>query len=97
MQKRISLLFGLAVLVSACIIALSAHWLAPYPYDQQDMSVILHPPGWNHLLGTDSLGRDLLSRMIYGARVSLSVGLFTSLVSLAVGTLYGAISGYKGG
>ncbi len=97
MKKSYSLLFGLAVLIAATLVALFAPWIAPYPYDQQDMSVILHPPGREHLFGTDSLGRDLLSRMIYGARVSLVVGFFTSLISLFIGTLYGAISGYKGG
>lgn len=97
MKKKYSVIFGLVVLTIATILSLFAPWIAPFPYDQQDMHAILQPPGPEHLLGTDSLGRDLLSRMIYGTRVSLAVGLFTSLISLLVGTLYGAVSGYKGG
>jgi len=95
--KNYSILFGLAFLIFATVTALFAPWIAPYPYDQQDMSAILHPPDQDHLLGTDSLGRDLLSRMIYGARVSLSIGLSTSLVALVIGALYGGIAGYHGG
>jgi len=71
--KNYSILFGLAFLIVATVTALFAPWIAPYPYDQQDMSAILHSPDQDHLLGTDSLGRDLLSRMIYGARVSLFI------------------------
>ena len=97
MPKKLTLIFGLTVLLLAAIIALSAPWLAPYSYDQQDMSSVLQSPGKDHLLGTDNLGRDLFSRMIYGTRVSLSIGLFTSLVSLAIGTIYGGVSGYRGG
>ncbi|MBI5756158.1 MAG: ABC transporter permease [Nitrospirae bacterium] len=96
-QTNLSLLMGLGIIITATLVALFAPWIAPYPYDLQDMTAILQPPGMDHLLGTDGLGRDLLSRIIFGARVSLSIGLFTSLVSLAVGTLYGAIAGYKGG
>ena len=95
--KNYSILFGLAFLVFASVTALLAPWIAPYPYDQQDITAIVHPPDQDHLLGTDSLGRDLLSRMIYGARVSLSIGLSTSLVALVIGTLYGGIAGYQGG
>ncbi len=94
---KLSVLIGVFVILLACIVALFAPWIAPYTYDQQDMSVILQPPDKDHLLGTDSLGRDLLSRMIYGTRVSLSIGLFTSLVAMAIGTVYGGVAGYKGG
>lgn len=97
MKRNYSLYFGLTVIISAVLVAILAPWIAPYSFDRQDMSVILQPPGWSHPFGTDSLGRDLLSRMIYGTQVSLSIGFFTSLVSLIIGTLYGAISGYKGG
>jgi len=97
MKKNYTLLFGLLFLITASIFAFFAPWIAPFPYDLQDMQAILQPPSPDHLLGTDSLGRDLLSRMIYGTRVSLAVGFFTSFISLFVGTIYGAISGYKGG
>jgi oligopeptide transport system permease protein len=84
------------ILVMA-VVALSAPWIAPYSYAAQDTLRILQPPSWVHWMGTDSLGRDLLSRILYGAQVSLSIGISTSLVALFVGTLYGAISGYAGG
>ena len=74
-----------------------APWIAPYSYQEQDMLNLLSFPGENHWLGTDRLGRDLLSRMIYGARVSLFVGVFSTLLALIFGTIYGAFSGYVGG
>jgi len=94
---KLTTIIALAVIILSAITAIFAPWLAPYPYDQQDMTAILQSPNTAHILGTDNLGRDLLSRLIYGARVSLSIGLLTSIVALAVGTAYGAISGYKGG
>jgi len=77
--------------------ALAAPWLAPYPFDQQDTGAILQGPGAIHWLGTDRLGRDMLSRLIFGARLSMAVGVFTALLAVLFGTVYGAISGYTGG
>src|SRR4030066_1482690 len=94
---KLTTIVSLIIIVLITITAIFAPWLAPYPYDQQDMTVILQSPNTAHLLGTDNLGRDLLSRLIFGARSSLSIGLLTSIVALAGGTAYGAISGYKGG
>lgn len=94
---KLTTIVSLIIIVLITITAIFAPWLAPYPYDQQDMTAILQSPNASHILGTDNLGRDLLSRLIFGARVSLSIGFLTSIVALAVGTLYGAISGYKGG
>jgi len=74
-----------------------APWIAPYSYQEQDTLNLLSFPGEDHWLGTDRLGRDLLSRMIYGARVSLFVGVFSTLLALIFGTIYGAFSGYVGG
>ena len=96
-KMKLTTIIALTVITIATLTAIFAPWLAPYPYDQQDMTAILQSPNTSHILGTDTLGRDLLSRLIYGARVSLSIGLLTSIVALAVGTAYGAISGYKGG
>jgi oligopeptide transport system permease protein len=84
----------LAVLIAA---ALLAPVLTPYSYEQQDLVLGATPPSASHLLGTDDLGRDLLTRMLYGGRVSLAVGLCATLVSLLIGVTYGAISGYAGG
>src|SRR5437868_6440035 len=66
-------------------------------YDTQDFDNRLQPPTWQHLLGTDTLGRDILVRVLYGARVSLLVGLVGTLVSLVIGVSYGAMAGYLGG
>ena len=78
-------------------VSLLAPWVAPYSYQEQDTLNILAFPGVEHFLGTDRLGRDLLSRMIYGARVSLFVGVFSTLIALVIGTVYGTISAYAGG
>ena len=79
------------------LVSLLAPWVAPYSYQEQDTLNILAFPGIDHFLGTDRLGRDLLSRMIYGARVSLFVGVFSTLIALVIGTVYGMISAYVGG
>jgi len=79
------------------LVSLLAPWVAPYSYQEQDTVNILAFPGIDHFLGTDRLGRDLLSRMIYGARVSLFVGVFSTLIALVIGTAYGTISAYVGG
>ena len=79
------------------IVSLLAPWVAPYSYQEQDTLNILAFPGIDHFLGTDRLGRDLLSRMIYGARVSLFVGVFSTLIALVIGTVYGTVSAYVGG
>ena len=78
-------------------VSLLAPWVSPYSYQEQDTVNILAFPGIDHFLGTDRLGRDLLSRMIYGARVSLFVGVFSTLIALVIGTVYGTISAYVGG
>lgn len=79
------------------LLGLFADWVAPYSFDAQDVDRVLQPPSANHWFGTDSLGRDLLSRVIYGARVSMSVGILTAIVSVLIGGIYGAISGWVGG
>ena len=88
-----ALIFVAAVIVLAAL----APILAPYPPDAIDFSRRLLPPGDSHPLGTDDLGRDVLSRMIHGARVSLAVGLLATALSLIVGSALGAIAGYYGG
>ncbi|HUT33075.1 MAG TPA: ABC transporter permease [Planctomycetota bacterium] len=79
------------------LLALLAPLLAPYPYEAVNLPEALQPPSGTHWLGTDALGRDLLSRLLYGARISLAVGLVATLVSLVIGVSYGAIAGYVGG
>lgn len=83
-----------------CVVFLAAvlaPWVAPYSYQTQHTLNILAFPDSEHWLGTDRLGRDLLSRMIYGARVSLFVGVFSTVLALVIGTVYGTISAYVGG
>lgn len=78
-------------------VGLMAPWLAPYAFDEQFLDRVLVPPGGAHLLGTDSLGRDMLSRLMYGARISMAVGVITAFISLIIGTIIGSISGWFGG
>ena len=88
--------FGLVVIALLTSVAVFAPWLAPYSPTQQDLYHVLAPPSRAHLLGTDNLGRDLLSRLLYGARVSLFVGIVSSLVSAVLGVIIGLIAGFRG-
>jgi peptide/nickel transport system permease protein len=103
MRGNTGALIGGTLLAAIIMIALLAPLLAPHDPIAQDLSRRLLPPFWHdravpeHLLGTDHLGRDYLSRMIYGARVSLGVGLGVILVSGAIGITLGLIAGYFGG
>ena len=71
--------------------------LAPFDFRTQNVDLVLMPPGGAHWFGTDELGRDLLSRTIYGARVSIAIAVMTAIISLIIGGVYGAISGWLGG
>lgn len=88
---------GLLVVVLLFGVALSADYLAPYPPDRIDTSVILQGPSLEHLLGTDVLGRDVLSRIIHGSGVSLSVGFVAVGISTLIGVLLGSMAGYYSG
>jgi len=87
---------GLAVVVLLALVALGAPWLAPGDPFRGDLSAGLQPPSSAYLLGTDAQGRDVLSRVLYGARLSLTVGLGSQAVSLAVGLALGLVAGYSG-
>ena len=95
-RNRLAVAGGVFLVVLTLLAAL-APLLAPRPYDAVSLPEALTPPSAQHWLGTDSLGRDLLSRLLYGARVSLSVGIVATLVSLVIGVSYGAVAGYVGG
>jgi peptide/nickel transport system permease protein len=94
---------GVGIVVGVILVAILAPVLAPYDPDKLNLIHRLTPPSWDpagsskHLLGTDQLGRDLLSRIIYGARVSLLVGFLSVITSGVLGTLLGLIAGYYGG
>jgi len=92
--RRRLVLISLVILLVATIVAIGAPWIAPYSPRKMDIAHRLSPPSWAHWFGTDDFGRDELSRCIYGARISLSVGSLVVLVSLACGTLLGVVSGY---
>ena len=88
---------GAIVLVVLIVLAAFAPWIAPYPYAYQNLDLGASPPSSAHLLGTDVLGRDLLSRILYGARISLLVGFIATTVALVIGVSWGIIAGYAGG
>ena len=88
---------GLVLVLGLFAVALLARWLAPYDPDFIDLKQVLMPPSPAHLLGTDTLGRDVLSRIIFGARVSLLVGFVAVGIATLIGLLVGALAGYYGG
>ena len=88
---------GAVVLIVLIVLAAFAPWIAPYPYAYQNLDLGASPPSSVHLLGTDVLGRDLLSRILYGARISLLVGFIATTVALIIGVSWGIIAGYAGG
>ncbi len=89
--------FGALVLVAAIVAALAAPVLAPHDPLQQDLGNTLARPGRTHLLGTDNVGRDVLSRVIWGTRVSLVAGLASVAIAALAGSLLGGVAGYSGG
>ncbi|MDR1620848.1 MAG: ABC transporter permease [Synergistaceae bacterium] len=88
---------GLVVILLLALTAIFAERIAPYGYATQDYMMIRKPPSAKHLLGTDEFGRDVLSRLIYGSRVSLQVGFIAVSIALAAGGMIGAVAGYFGG
>lgn len=90
-------LFGLCFIIITATLAIITPWIAPYAYDAQDLALGPSPPSAQHWLGTDYLGRDLLTRLLYGGRISLMVGFAATGVSLLIGVLYGATAGFLGG
>ena len=85
------------VILTLILVAIFADVLAPYPFDQLNLADRLQGSSTRHLLGTDQLGRDLLSRLLFGARISLVVGLAATTLNVAVATLIGGTSGFLGG
>ena len=97
LRKDRAAMLGLTIIVVLVVIALFAPWLAPYDYTAQNMGNRYATPGGANLLGTDHLGRDELSRLMVGARVSLAVGLISVGIGAGFGVLIGAVAGYAGG
>ena len=94
---------GLVVFILLVLTAIFAHWLAPHSPIQQYRDALLLPPSWveggraQFLLGTDAVGRDILSRLIHGAQYSLLIGTVVVLIALVAGVIFGLVAGYAGG
>ncbi|NMA24614.1 MAG: ABC transporter permease [Clostridiales bacterium] len=94
--RRKIVLAGFIIVVLTLLAAILANVISPYDPYEQDLYNVLAKPGAAHLLGTDSLGRDTLSRIIHGSRISLTIGVLTVVFSAAVGTVIGLVAGYAG-
>lgn len=88
---------GMVVLGLIVLSVILANWIAPYNPTQVDVLAIMQGPSWRHLLGTDELGRDILSRLLFGGRLSLTVGLVAVAIEFSFGVVIGVVSGYIGG
>ena len=96
-RKNRAAVYSVTILVLITLFVIFAPMLTHYAYDFNDWDALSAPPSARHFLGTDSLGRDLLSRAAVGGRISLLVGLSGALVAVVIGTLYGALAGFFGG
>ena len=97
LRKNKLALFGGGVLLFMVVVALLTPWLAPYSYEVQNLDLGATPPSAAHWLGTDIFGRDLLTQIMYGGRISLAVGFIATAVALLIGVTWGAVAGYVGG
>lgn len=97
LKKSKMALFGLAIVLTLLIVAAFASFIAPYDPYKVNIEKVVASPSPDHIFGTDYLGRDIFTRVVYGSRISLQVGFIAMLISVIIGTLLGAISGYFGG
>lgn len=98
LRKNTSAMIGLVILCVFILVAVFAEVIVPYEKAlEQNTAIRLQGPSSEHIFGTDKVGRDVFARIVHGSRVSLSIGLFTSLGSLAIGMVFGGIAGYYGG
>lgn len=95
-RRNKTAVIGLVIMIIFIVIAFLAPWLAPYDFKAQELTNRLKPPSVSHWFGTDDLGRDLLTRTLYGARISLWVGFFSVIGSIIVGTALGIVAGFYG-
>lgn len=94
--SRKVVIFGFVIILLLLITAIFAPYLAPYDPYEQDLNHVLQAPSLSHLLGTDSIGRDTFSRIIFGSRITIMIGVVTVAVSASIGTVIGLIAGYFG-
>lgn len=97
LRKNRLAICGLVILLLLCLVSLLTPWIAPYGYEEQNLLLGASAPSAQHWLGTDIFGRDMLTRIMYGGRVSLTVGLIATAVALIIGVLWGATAGFIGG
>lgn len=96
-KKRKTAVIGLGILIVMAIIIVFAPVIAPYPAEQMDLGNAMQYPSIKHVMGTDNFGRDIFSRVVYGARTSLSVALSSVVISIALGTILGTTAAFYGG
>ena len=97
LKKNRAAVTGGMVLAVMVVLAILTPWIAPYGYEAQNLDLGATPPSTTHWLGTDIFGRDLLTQILYGGRISLAVGFIATAVALVIGVTWGAIAGYVGG
>lgn len=97
LRKNKMAMFGLYFLLALIVVAILTPWIAPYSYEEQNLELGASGPSMQHWLGTDILGRDQLTRIMYGSRISLAVGFIATAVALTIGVLWGAVAGFVGG
>jgi len=97
LKKNRAAVTGGVVLVVMVLLVLLTPWIAPYGYEAQNLDLGATPPSAAHWLGTDIFGRDLLTQILYGGRISLAVGFIATAVALVIGVTWGAVAGYVGG
>ena len=97
LRKNKLALFGGSVLLFMIVVALLTPWIAPYSYEAQNLDLGASSPSAAHWLGTDIFGRDVLTQIMYGGRISLAVGFIATAVALLIGVTWGAVAGYVGG
>jgi peptide/nickel transport system permease protein len=95
--SRVTLGTGIAIVGVVALAAIFAPLIAPYNPNEQNLLASFEHPSWQHLMGTDNLGRDIFSRVVYAGRVDFQIGLITTYVPLVTGMLLGALAGYFGG
>jgi oligopeptide transport system permease protein len=97
LRKNRAAVTGGAILLVMVVLAILTPWIAPYGYEAQNLDLGATPPSASHWLGSDIFGRDLLTQILYGGRISLAVGFIATAVALVIGVTWGAIAGYVGG
>ena len=97
LKKNRAAVTGGVVLAVMVVLAIMTPWIAPYGYEAQNLDLGATPPSAAHWLGTDIFGRDLLTQILYGGRISLAVGFIATAVALVIGVTWGAVAGYVGG